>query len=63
MVGGLFHAGHVELLRAARAHGDHLIVGVLSDETAAACKRPPIIGDLDDLIQWVLAAKAAGSLD
>ncbi len=43
MVGDLFHAGHVELLRAARAHGDWLIVGVLSDETAEAYKRRPIM--------------------
>lgn len=43
MVGDLFHAGHVELLRAARAHGDHLVVGILSDETAAAYKRKPIM--------------------
>lgn len=42
MVGDLFHAGHVELLRAARTRGDWLVVGVLSDETATAYKRRPI---------------------
>ena len=43
MVGDLFHAGHVALLRAARELGDHLVVGVLSDETAATYKRRPIM--------------------
>jgi cytidyltransferase-like protein len=43
MVGDLFHAGHVELLREARCHGDWLIVGVLSVETTASYKRHPIM--------------------
>ena len=43
MVGDLFHAGHVALLRAARELGDHVVVGVLSDETATAYKRRPIM--------------------
>jgi cytidyltransferase-like protein len=43
MVGDLFHAGHVTLLREARQHGDWLVVGVLSDDTAASYKRRPIM--------------------
>ena len=43
MVGDLFHAGHVELLKAAKTHGDWLVVGVLGDETAQAYKRRPIM--------------------
>ncbi len=43
MVGDLFHAGHVSLLREARRHGDWLVVGVLSDDTAASYKRRPVM--------------------
>ena len=43
MVGDLFHAGHVSLLREARSLGDWLVVGVLSDDTAASYKRRPIM--------------------
>lgn len=43
MVGDLFHAGHVSLLRAARRHGDRLVVGVLSDDAAASYKRRPVM--------------------
>jgi cytidyltransferase-like protein len=43
MVGDLFHQGHVELLKAARAFGDYLLVGVLSDHVVAAYKRQPIM--------------------
>jgi cytidyltransferase-like protein len=43
MVGDLFHAGHVSLLREARRHGDWVVVGVLSDDTAASYKRRPIM--------------------
>lgn len=43
LVGDLFHPGHVALLRAARACGDHLVAGVLGDETVAAYKRRPVM--------------------
>lgn len=43
MVGDLFHAGHVSLLREARRVGDWLVVGVLSDDTTASYKRRPIM--------------------
>ncbi|TQM13847.1 adenylyltransferase/cytidyltransferase family protein [Pseudonocardia kunmingensis] len=43
MVGDLFHPGHVALLRAARACGDHLVVGVLADEVVEAYKRRPVM--------------------
>jgi len=49
MVGDLFHAGHVSLLREARRHGDRLIVGVLSDDAAASYKRRPIMS-LDERV-------------
>ena len=32
MVGDLFHAGHIEFIKKARAYGDYLIVGVIADE-------------------------------
>ena len=43
MVGDLFHEGHIELLKAARAFGDYLLVGVLSDQVVANYKRRPIM--------------------
>lgn len=43
MVGDLFHAGHVELLRAAAALGDEVVVGVLSDASAREYKREPVM--------------------
>lgn len=39
----LFHIGHLRALEAARALGDKLIVGVVTDEFAARYKRIPII--------------------
>ena len=43
MVADLFHYGHVEFLRQARALGDHLLVGVHSDEAVMVHKHKPIL--------------------
>lgn len=43
MVADLFHFGHVNFLREAKKLGDHLTVGVLSDERAASYKRKPVM--------------------
>ena len=43
MVADLFHYGHVELLRQARALGDYLVVGVHADDAVLAHKRQPIL--------------------
>lgn len=56
MVGDLFHRGHVALLRAARAFGDQLVVGVLSDETVAAYKRRPIM-TMDERVAVIEACR------
>ncbi len=39
----LLHTGHIRALKAARTHGDLLIVGVCSDDDAQAYKRQPVI--------------------
>ncbi|MBI2022990.1 adenylyltransferase/cytidyltransferase family protein [Candidatus Giovannonibacteria bacterium] len=39
----LFHKGHVELLKEAKALGDELIVGLFTDEVAESFKRKPVI--------------------
>src|SRR3989344_5554973 len=39
----LFHSGHIELLKEAKALGDRLIVGLFTDEVAEGFKRRPII--------------------
>ena len=53
MVGDLFHVGHLNIIKKARALGDYLIVGVHSDEAVASYKRSPIIkhGDRVQIIE------------
>ncbi len=43
MTADLFHYGHVEFLRQARALGDYLLVGIHSDDVVEANKRKPIL--------------------
>jgi cytidyltransferase-like protein len=43
MVADLFHYGHVDFLRRARALGDELVVGIHSDATVASYKSAPIL--------------------
>ena len=43
MVADLFHYGHVNFLRLARAYGDYLLVGVHADETVMRYKPRPIL--------------------
>ncbi len=43
MVADLFHYGHVAFLKAARAQGDYLIVGIIGDDDATNGKRLPIL--------------------
>ena len=43
MVADLFHYGHVEFLKQARALGDYLLVGVCADDVVTAHKPRPIL--------------------
>ncbi len=43
VVGDLFHVGHLRALQQAKALGDYLIVGVLTDKATWAYKRLPVI--------------------
>ncbi len=45
----LLHANHVALLREARAMGDRLVVGVISDEIARGYKRQPVVPQAERL--------------
>lgn len=43
MVADLFHYGHIEFLKKARAMGTYVIIGLLSDEVTTTYKRKPIL--------------------
>jgi glycerol-3-phosphate cytidylyltransferase len=52
----LFHRGHIELLRRARALGDKLIVAVNGDEMTSIYKRRPYFSE-DDRLELVKACR------
>jgi len=53
----LCHAGHVAFLGAARAHGDHLVAGVLGDDDVRRkCGAPPVLS-LNERVLSVLACR------
>ncbi len=57
VVGDLWHVGHRRALHQAKALGDYLIVGVLTDEAAMAYKREPVI-PFEERIELVADSKA-----
>ena len=56
VVADLLHIGHLRCLQQAKALGDYLIVGVLTDEATAAYKRVPII-PFEERMELVSALK------
>jgi glycerol-3-phosphate cytidylyltransferase len=53
----LFHAGHLDILERSKALGDLLVVGVVSDEGAAAYKdRAPVVSQ-DERLRIVSALR------
>lgn len=52
----LFHTGHVELLRRAKAQGDELIVAINGDEMVASYKRRPYMNE-DDRMNVIKACR------
>ncbi len=56
MVADLFHYGHVELLRQARALGDYLLVGVHSDDAVLSHKRKTIL-TMEERVACVAACR------
>lgn len=49
VVADLFHFGHVQFFKAARAHGDQLVVHVVDDERVALAKRRPVMTQCERL--------------
>ncbi len=60
LVADLFHRGHVEFLKKAKATAEntHLIVGIHSDEDCSSYKRKPLF-PMEDRVEIVRACKYA----
>ncbi len=56
IVGDLFHSGHIEFLKRAKAFGDYLIVGVLADDIVEGYKRLPVLS-LQERVKIIQACK------
>jgi len=56
IVGDLFHAGHVEFFKKAKAFGDILIVGVLADDVVEGYKRTPVLS-LEERVKVISACR------
>ena len=56
MVADLFQYGHANFLRQAKQFGDHLIVGIHSDEVVSGYKRTPIMS-MEERIETVSSCR------
>lgn len=56
VVGDLWHLGHKRFVEQAKALGDYLIVGVLTDEATMAYKRKPII-PFEERLELIMDSK------
>lgn len=61
VVGDLWHVSHKRCLHQAKAFGDYLIVGVLTDEATMAYKRKPII-PFEERMELVADSKAVNKV-
>ena len=61
MVGDMWHYGHVNFCKQARAMGDYLIVGICKDEDVVGYKRVPILKGMFRLVLLLLRSSFNGS--
>ena len=65
MVADLFHYGHVEFLKKARALGDYLLVGIHTDDIVASYKKGRPILTMEERVKsvagWLPVCRRSGS--